>query len=203
MHLRLAGLVLAGGQARRMGGGDKTLLPVGGRPILAAAIDAIGLPDIAISANGDPARFAAFGRPVLPDRDFAGEGPLAGLLAGLRWAATGGFDALLTVPGDMPFLPAGFVRALLPAPAAARHGAQVHHLVASWPVSAGDALQSFLERQRSRRVADFAAYIGSLHHDFSLLPAHVFSNINDRLQLERAQTPISSREDNDRFAAEK
>ena len=83
-------LVLAGGEARRMGGGDKPLLMVGGQPMLASVIAALGLQPIAISANGDPARFAAFGLPVLPDGAFQGQGPLAGLLAGLggrlRWA---------------------------------------------------------------------------------------------------------------------
>ena len=75
-----------------MGGGDKTLLPIGGRPMLAWVIAALGVNDIAISANGDRARFGAFNRPVLPDGPFPGQGPLAGLLAGLDWAAGGGAD---------------------------------------------------------------------------------------------------------------
>src|SRR3954453_12985482 len=72
---RIAALILAGGEARRMGGGDKTLLEIGGRPMLAAVIDALAIRPMAISANGDPSRFAAFGLPVLSDGPFQGQGP--------------------------------------------------------------------------------------------------------------------------------
>jgi molybdopterin-guanine dinucleotide biosynthesis protein A len=95
---RAAALVLAGGEARRMGGGDKPLLTVGDQTMLASVIAALDLPHTAISANGDPARFAAFGLPVLSDGPFRGQGPLAGLLAGLEWAASLGMTALLTRP---------------------------------------------------------------------------------------------------------
>src|SRR5579875_3676841 len=117
----LAALVLAGGGARRMGGGDKPLLRIGGATLLERLLAVLGVETarIAISANGDPARFAATGFPVLPDRAFAGEGPLAGLLAGLDWAAGQGADTLLTVPGDTPFIPSGLAAALSPAPACA------------------------------------------------------------------------------------
>ena len=90
-----------------MDGQDKPFLDVGGVPILARVIASLRSDGhaIAISANGDPARFAGFELPVLPDGQFRGEGPLAGVLAGLDWAATLGADALLTVPGDTPFVP--------------------------------------------------------------------------------------------------
>ena len=187
MSQRLAGLILAGGQARRMSGIDKPLLEIGGRTILAATIEALDLPDIAISANGDPARFAAYGLPILPDEEFAGQGPLAGLLAGLRWAARHGFAILVSVPGDMPFLPRGFARSLLPAPCAAKQGGQRHHLVASWPTGAEPLLRSFLAHQESRRVADFAAVIRSRDNEFPVLPPHNFANINELTQLEQAR----------------
>ena len=188
----LVGLILAGGGARRMGGGDKPLLEVGGRPMIAAVIQAVDLPDIAISANGDPARFAAFNLPVLPDSvlpdsAFAGQGPLAGLLAGLRWAATLGAGAVLTVPGDMPFLPPGIAQALLPAPRAVKVKDRLHHLVASWPVSCFETLQSFLGSSQSRRVADFAHLIGMHYVEFPVSAAHSFANINTVQQLERAR----------------
>jgi molybdopterin-guanine dinucleotide biosynthesis protein A len=99
---------------------------------------------IALSANGDPARFAAFGLPVLPDGAFAGQGPLAGVLAGLDWAASLGADALLTVPGDTPFIPPDLAAALTPPPVCATSAGQVHHLVALWPTAARDALRRFL-----------------------------------------------------------
>ena len=141
---RTGAVVLAGGQATRMGGGDKTLLPVQGVPMLASIIAALDVPNIAISANGDPDRFARFGVPVLPDGRFAGEGPLAGLLAGLNWAAALDMTALLTVPGDTPFLPRGLARRLSPAPACAASGGRRHHLVALWPISCRSHLLALL-----------------------------------------------------------
>ncbi|MGA9866360.1 MAG: NTP transferase domain-containing protein, partial [Acetobacteraceae bacterium] len=98
--LAIFGLALAGGEARRMGGGDKPLLEVGGRPMLIRVLDALAAEaaEVAISANGDPARFAAYGRPVLGDGAFIGCGPLAGVLAGLDWAFSQGGQVLLTVP---------------------------------------------------------------------------------------------------------
>jgi molybdopterin-guanine dinucleotide biosynthesis protein A len=175
-----------------MGGGDKPLLDVGGRSMLQAAIEAVGLPDIAISANGDPTRFAAFNRPVLADGDFAGQGPLAGLLAGLQWAASLGAEALLTVPGDMPFLPAGFADRLLPAPRAVIAQDRKHHLVATWPVSCIETLRSCLETQQKRRVAAFAETIGTHYVEFPINPCISFANINTQRQLELARNLATS-----------
>lgn len=184
---RLAALILAGGAARRMGGGDKPLLEVGGRPMLAAVIEALDVSDIAISANGDLSRFAAFHRPVLPDGAFAGEGPLAGLLAGLRWATALGADAVLTVPGDMPFLPQGFAQALLPAPRAVRVQERLHHLVATWPTACLETLESFLSSSQSRRVADFAQLVKMQYVEFPISTGYFFANINTVQQLELAR----------------
>ncbi len=108
------GLILAGGLGRRMGGVDKTLLPLGGRPLLAriAARVAPQCPaGLALSANGDPARFAGvFDGPVLPDPVPGAVGPLAGLLAGMEHGAgLPGVTHVLSVPGDAPFLPADLV----------------------------------------------------------------------------------------------
>ena len=124
-------LILAGGKASRMGGGDKPLLDVGGSSMLGRVIAALrsDAAAIAISANGDPARFAAFALPVLPDGTFEGEGPLAGLLAGLDWAAALHATSLLTVPGDTPLVPSGLANALAPPPACVATGDRAHHLV--------------------------------------------------------------------------
>ncbi|HVY14843.1 MAG TPA: molybdenum cofactor guanylyltransferase [Rhodopila sp.] len=187
MKPRLVAVILAGGAARRMGGGDKPLLDIGGRTMLQAVIDAVGLPDIAISANGDPARFAAYNLSVLPDGDLAGQGPLAGLLAGLRWAATLQAEVLLTAPGDMPFLPPGFAEKLLPAPRSVLADNRQHHLLATWPVSCAETLQSFLNTSQSRRVADFAAIIGTKPVEFPVVSRLIFANINTRQQLELAK----------------
>ncbi len=170
-----------------MGGGDKPLLEVAGRPMLASVIQAVGLADIAISANGDPSRFAAFDCPALPDGAFAGQGPLAGLLAGLHWAAGLGAEALLTVPGDMPFLPPDFATALLPPPTAVKANGRLHHLVATWPISCRETLQSFLASSQSRRVSDFADLIGMRYVEFPVSAGHSFANINTVQQLELAR----------------
>lgn len=186
---RTAAVILAGGAARRMGGGDKPLLEVGGQPMLARVIAALQ-PDvaaIAISANGDPARFATFGLPVLPDGDFAGEGPLAGLLAGLDWAAATGAAALLTVPGDTPFVPAGLPSVFDPPPACAVSSGQAHHLVALWPVACRVRLRALLSAPGRRSVVHFAVSIGMRQVDFAAGPWDRFLNVNTPDDLAQAR----------------
>jgi molybdenum cofactor guanylyltransferase len=184
---RTAALVLAGGEARRMGGGDKPLLTIGGRSMLASVIAALDVRPTAISANGDPARFAAFGLPVLSDGIFQGQGPLAGLLAGLLWAESLGIATLLTAPGDTPFLPPGLAARLRPAPCCASSNGARHHLVALWPVSSAKILHSLLAAPGSRRVADFAERIGMRHIDFTVESADPFVNVNTPDELTRAR----------------
>ncbi|MHA6324890.1 molybdenum cofactor guanylyltransferase MobA [Roseivivax sp. CAU 1753] len=108
------GVILAGGLARRMGGGDKGLRDLGGRSLLAHVIDRLAPQTraMAINANGDPARFEAYGLPVLPDSVPGFPGPLAGVLAGLDWAAAQGADRIVTVAADTPFFPRDLVARL-------------------------------------------------------------------------------------------
>ncbi|RED12697.1 molybdenum cofactor guanylyltransferase MobA [Pontivivens insulae] len=110
----IAGVILAGGRATRMGGGDKCLLEIGGKPLLEEIIARLSpqVAALALNANGDPARFARFGLPVVPDADDARDGPLAGVLAGMDWAASEGFAQIVTVAGDTPFFPTHLVQAL-------------------------------------------------------------------------------------------
>ncbi|MFZ4410446.1 MAG: molybdenum cofactor guanylyltransferase MobA [Paracraurococcus sp.] len=138
-------VVLAGGLARRMGGGDKPLRLLAGRPLLDHVLDRVA-PQVAaviLNANGDAARFAAYGLPVVADPlpDFPG--PLAGVLAGLDWAAAHRPDVatVLSVPGDGPFLPADLVARLEAARVAASvpmacaaSGGWTHQPIALWPV---------------------------------------------------------------------
>ena len=187
---RTAALVLAGGQARRMGGGDKPLLAVGGRTMLAAVIAALNARPIAISANGDPARFAAFGLPVLSDGVFQGQGPLAGVLAGLDWATSIGMEALLTAPGDTPFLPFGLAEALTPAPCCVSSGRHRHHLIALWPVGCADTLRDLLSVPGPRRVAHFAERIGMRYAEFGVRADDAFANVNTRDELAQAQARL-------------
>lgn len=109
------GVILAGGLATRMGGGDKALLPLGGQSLLARVIARLEpqVAGLALNANGDAARFAGFGLPVVADSVDGFAGPLAGVLAGLDWAADQGAETIVTVAGDTPFFPCDLVPRLL------------------------------------------------------------------------------------------
>ena len=109
------GVILAGGLATRMGGGDKSLLSLSGKPLLAHVVERLApqVAGLALNANGDPARFADFGLPVLADTVAGYPGPLAGVLAGLDWAAAQGAEAIVTVAADTPYFPCDLVPQLL------------------------------------------------------------------------------------------
>ncbi|WP_323989754.1 MULTISPECIES: molybdenum cofactor guanylyltransferase [Nguyenibacter] len=191
--MRFAVVILAGGLATRMGGGDKPLLRAGGRSLLAHLLDRLGGAGgpLAINARGDAARFAAFGLPVLPDGP-VGTGPLAGVLAAMDWAAGLGCDAVLTVPGDTPFVPRDLPAALAPAPAVAVSAGRRHHLVALWPVAARDALRARLAAlppdgpRAAFGVRAFAVTIGMRDVDFSARPFDPFHNVNTPADLAEA-----------------
>jgi molybdenum cofactor guanylyltransferase len=186
-------LILAGGAARRMGGTDKPLLRLGGKTLLARILAALrpGLPDIALSANGDPARFAAFGLPVLPD-PIPGQGPLGGLLAGLDWAATRGAGALLSVPGDTPFIPIDLAARLAPAPAWAMTHGQVHPLVALWPVSARESLRRLLSGPGPRAARPFGERLGMRAVALPEGPPDSCLNINTPDELRAAEALLAA-----------
>ena len=186
-------VILAGGEARRLGGIDKTLITLDGVPVLSLILCRLRpqLDRIALSANGDPSRFAAFGLPVLADRRL-GIGPLAGLLRGLDWAAEQGADALLTVPGDTPFIPPDLLTRLSPAPAVAVSADRRHHLVATWPVTWRLSLLTYLnglEAGSPRHAYGARAFVTSLPETmremaFAVEPTDPFFNVNtpaDRL----------------------
>jgi molybdopterin-guanine dinucleotide biosynthesis protein A len=161
--VNILGLLLAGGQSRRMGGGDKALRLLGGRPLLQRVIDRMR-PQVAaliLNANGDPARFAGFGLPVVPDSipDFAG--PLAGILAGLDWAAAHRPDCpvIASVATDAPFLPENLVSNLHEGMeaegaelACAASAGQPHPVIGLWPVRLRDDLRHALVEEGVRKV---------------------------------------------------
>ncbi len=149
---RPAALILARGGARRLGGIDKPLIELAGATLLARIIDAVAPQAalVALSANGDPARFAAFGLPALAEGAFVGQGPLAGVLAGMDWTAAEGATVLLTVPGDTPFIPRDLAAMLAPAPGCAASGGRVHHRVALWPVGVREASRGSSVRKGDR-----------------------------------------------------
>jgi molybdenum cofactor guanylyltransferase len=183
------GLVLAGGLARRMGGGDKALLQVGGRTILERVIGRLrpACTEILLNANGDPARFAPFGLPVIADSvpDFAG--PLAGILAGLDWAAEHARDVayVVSTPGDCPILPADIVARLhaarqsmtLPL-ACARSGEWRHPVVGLWRVDLRDDLRKALISDGLHKIEVWTARHGVAIADWPTEPVDPFFNVN-------------------------
>jgi molybdenum cofactor guanylyltransferase len=196
----IPGLILAGGRARRMGGGDKGLLPLGGRPLIAHVIDRLApqVGALALSANGDPARFAPFGLRVIADGAAAGAGPLAGVLAGLDWAAALGAAALVTAAADSPFLPPDLVARLAAAAgpggfaiavAPGEDGPRRHPTCALWPVELRPALAAALARGE-RRVGAFAEAQGATEAHFA--DGRAFFNVNTPADLARAETMLAA-----------
>ena len=187
-------VILAGGLARRMGGGDKCRQAVGGRSILERTIACIGpqVGRLALNANGDPARFADVGLPVLADTLAGHQGPLAGVLAGLDWAAAEGADWLLSVPGDCPFLPRDLVARLHAAIGAedadiacAMSGGRAHPVLALWPA----ALQGRLREALDAGERKIDAFTGCFRVAVSEWPGgerDPFLNVNSPEDLERA-----------------
>jgi molybdopterin-guanine dinucleotide biosynthesis protein A len=160
----VAGVILAGGRSRRMGGSDKCLLPLGGRPLLAHVIERFR-PQVAslnLSANGDPDRLSAFGLPVIADTVGEQIGPLAGILAGMRWAKNvSGARMVATVSADVPFIPRNLVARLRDGlgnseVAIARSRNRPHPVVGLWDVSLADDLEAWLGDETRRKVLDWA-----------------------------------------------
>jgi molybdenum cofactor guanylyltransferase len=183
------GLVLAGGLARRMGGGDKALIEVGGVAILDRVLERLrGACDpIILNANGDPARFARYGLPVIADSvpDFAG--PLAGILAGLDWAAAHapGTEWVVSVPGDCPFLPPDLVDRLHAVRAeagtslaCARSGDWRHPVVGLWRVDLRDDLRHALTVEDLRKIEIWTARHGVAIASWPDQPIDPFFNVN-------------------------
>jgi molybdopterin-guanine dinucleotide biosynthesis protein A len=195
---RTLGLVLAGGQARRMGGGDKALLRIGGETVLSRTLRRVTphCRAVALNANGDPSRFAAFGLPVIADSvaDFAG--PLAGVLAGMDWAAAADPDAewLATVPGDCPFLPHDLIPRLHHARnesgralACAKSGEWRRPVAAIWPVDLREDLRHALTAENLRKIEIFTERYGVALAEWPDRPIDYFFNVNRPDDLAEAE----------------
>lgn len=192
----IAGVILAGGLSRRMGGGDKALRPLAGRPMLGHVIARIGpqVARLALNANGEPSRFAAFGLPIVADSvaDFAG--PLAGILAGLDWAAAlPGCQRLVSLPADAPFLPRDLVEKLDAALAregaliaVAASGGRTHPVAALWPLGLGEALRSALAAGE-RKIDRFTAAYRLAVVEWPVAPCDPFFNANTPEELAEAE----------------
>ncbi len=193
------GLVLSGGLARRMGGGDKARIEIGGVSILDRVLATLSgqCVRIIINANGDPKRFADTGLPVVPDSvpDFAG--PLAGVLAGLDWlnAQDNDIEWMVSVPGDCPFLPNDLVERLHAARramgagtalACARSGKWRHPVVALWPLALREDLRKALVEEGLRKIEVWTARHGVAIADWPDQPIDPFFNVNTPEDAERA-----------------
>ncbi|WP_227287030.1 molybdenum cofactor guanylyltransferase MobA [Boseongicola sp. H5] len=184
------GVILAGGLARRMGGGDKGRLMLGGQSLLSHVITRLRpqVSTLALNANGDPARFADLGLPVLPDGVADHPGPLAGVLAGLDWAAVQGASHIVTAAADTPFFPADLVSRLTRA--AEMQGAQIalaatpgphkllrHPTFGLWPVALRDDLREALAGGL-RKVVLWTDRHGAASAMFPATPFDPFFNVN-------------------------
>jgi molybdopterin-guanine dinucleotide biosynthesis protein A len=193
------GLVLAGGLARRMGGGDKPLTRIGGATILDRVLARLKpqCDRIILNANGDPSRFAPTGLPVVADDVPGFAGPLAGILAGLDWAAAHapGMEWVASVPGDCPFLPKDLVARLDAARVAAgrplacaRSGEWRHPVVGLWPTALRGDLRRALVDEGLRKIEVWTARHGVATADWPTQPVDPFFNVNtpeDAAQAER------------------
>jgi molybdopterin-guanine dinucleotide biosynthesis protein A len=200
------GVILAGGLARRMGGGDKGLIKIGGQTILERVLDRLTpqCSRIVINANGDPSRFAATGLPVVSDDipDFAG--PLAGILAGLEWAAahTPGTEYVASAPADCPFLPRNLFERLEDVRASenkqlacAKSGDWRHPVVGLWPVALREDLRRALMEENLHKIEIWTARHGVAIAEWPDRPVDPFFNANTPEDVKRAEEIASANPD--------
>jgi len=201
--VKVVGLLLAGGQSRRMGGGDKTLRLLGGIPLLERVIERLRpqIDALVLNANGDPARFARCALPVVPDSVPGFAGPLAGVLAGLDWAATHRSDChyVVSVATDAPFLPADLVVRLAEGLdeagadlSCATSGGRSHPVFGLWPVRLRDDLRGALVDQGIRKVDLWTARHKLATVPFSDQPVDPFFNANRPADFAAAEALLKS-----------
>jgi molybdopterin-guanine dinucleotide biosynthesis protein A len=190
----VAGIILAGGISRRMGGGDKGEIVIGGKTILERIIEALGqqVGQLVINANGDPSRFQKYGLPVLSDAFESYAGPLAGMLAGLEWARRHGYSTAVTVTCDTPFLPRNLVTRLQEAGAFricanAASGGRIHHAIGHWRSVVAHDLRHSLEDLEIRKVADWTSRLDPAIAEWPIEPYDPFFNINKPNDLMEAK----------------
>ena len=199
----VCGVLLAGGLARRMGGGDKCLRLLAGQPILAHVISRVRtqVDALVINANGDPSRFDEFALPVVADVIEGFAGPLAGVLSGMVWARTHAPNCshVVTVPTDAPFLPDDLVQRFRSAlaeqgaeRACAASGGRTHPVFGLWPVGLEEDLRQAMEQDDSRKVGVWTARYRLAQVDWPSEPADPFFNANRPEDLAQAETMITA-----------
>lgn len=200
-EVRIFGLILAGGEGRRFGGVDKAGLLLGGITLLERMVGRFSpqVELLALSANGDRARFADFVGPVLPDESGERLGPMAGVLAGLEWMAPLGATHLATVAVDTPFVPCDLVPNLLMAGeatdgfAVAESQGRVHPTCALWPARLREPIRTALAAGE-RRIGRWAESQGVARACFDDRPVDPFLNINDAQDLANAAALLAAAE---------
>ncbi|GAA4247296.1 molybdenum cofactor guanylyltransferase MobA [Azospirillum formosense] len=194
----IAGVLLAGGLSRRMGGGDKSLRTLGGRSILERIVATVRpqVGPLVLNANGDPARFAAFGLPVAADVVEGFAGPLAGVLTGMEWARANAPDCrwLASFATDAPFIPGDLVARLVAAVeregadlACARSDGQEHPVFGLWRVDLADDLRRAMVEEDMRKVDAWTARYRLAVADFATDPVDPFFNTNRPDDLAEAE----------------
>ncbi len=199
----LVGVLLAGGLARRMGGGDKPMRTLGGKPILDHVIERVQpqVHHLILNANGDPARFESYGLPVIADVIDGHQGPLAGILTALDWAAENVPDAehVISFATDAPFVPKDLVARLM-APVDAGltplacpiTGERTHPVFGVWPVALRDTLRKAMLEEDMRKIDLWTARIGITHVPFEVEPVDPFFNVNKPENLEEAEQLLNA-----------
>lgn len=199
--MRPPAVILAGGRSSRMGGGDKCLLPIAGKSLIAHILERLSSQtrDILINTNSDPAPFLKFGLPVLPDAMPGFQGPLAGLLTGMRWSRRRHPRAayLLSAASDVPFLPADLVEAL--SHALTRQHADIaiaccplgtHPTIGLWPVDLADRLEHDLMHTPIRSMH---RWLGQFRVAQAMFTSEALANINTPAELEICRTQDAQR----------
>ena len=194
----VAGVILAGGLSRRMGGGDKCLRLLAGRPILDRIVERVR-PQVAtlvLNANGDPTRFAGYGLPVAADVVAGFVGPLAGVLTGMEWAAARAPQCkwLASFAGDAPFLPFDLAARLRRSVAhegadlaCASSGGQTHPVFGLWRIDLRHDLRRAIEVEAIRKVDVWTARHRLAVVEFAVVPIDPFFNTNRPEDLTEAE----------------
>lgn len=199
----VVGVLLAGGLSRRMGGDDKMLRRIGSRTILERVIDRLTpqVDTLVLNANGDPARFSRYGLPIAADTVEGYAGPLAGVLAGMEWAAAraAGTPWIVTVPTDAPFLPGDLVERMLTAVkrngaemACAASGGRAHPVCGLWPVALSEELRRSMVEEEIRKVDRWTARYRLVQVDWPADPVDPFFNANTPADLAEAERMLAA-----------
>lgn len=193
----ILGVVLAGGLSRRMDGREKSFIELAGKPLISHVVERLvgQVNEILINANGDPTRFSALGLPVQSDTIEGHAGPLAGVLAGMRWAQeNSNAENLVTAAADTPFFPMDYVKSMLSnredqgaeIALAASHGRH-HPVFGLWPVKLADDLEDFLRDEENRKVMIFVERFSHCRVNFEGALSDPFYNVNTPEELLQAE----------------